>query len=290
MLLDELNALDVTGFAAALDGVFEHALWVAEAAAARRPFATVSALHDALMDAVRAAPAERRLAFIRAHPELGSKVRRADITAESRMEQGALGLDRLSDAELGEFTRQNAAYRTKFGFPYIVCVRRQSRDAILAGFATRLANTPAEEETRALDEIGHITKLRLVAKITGPGAPKTTGRLSTHVLDTMAGRPAAGVRVELFEIGRSARGLIVSTATNDDGRTDAPLVSGEPLRIGTYELLFHAGDYFRARGVALAEPAFLDVVPIRFSIAEPEGHYHVPLLVTPWSYSTYRGS
>jgi 2-oxo-4-hydroxy-4-carboxy-5-ureidoimidazoline decarboxylase len=290
VLLEELNALDVAGFVAALDGVFEHAPWVAEAAAARRPFATVAALHDGLMDEVRAAPPDRRIAFIRAHPELGSKVRRADITAESRMEQGALGLDRLSDAELDDFTRQNAAYQARFGFPYIVCVRRQSRDAILAGFVARLANTPAEEEKRALDEIGFITRLRLVAKITGPGTPKTSGRLSTHVLDTMAGRPAAGVRVELFEIGRSARGLIVSTATNDDGRTDAPLVSGEPLRIGIYELQFHAGDYFRARSVALAQPAFLDIVPIRFSIAEPEGHYHVPLLVTPWSYSTYRGS
>lgn len=290
MLLDELNTLDVAGFVAALDGVFEHAPWVAEAAAARRPFATVAALHDDLMDAVRAAPAERRLAFIRSHPELGSKVRRADITAESQMEQGALCLDRLSDAELEQFTQQNSAYLDRFGIPYIVCVRRQSRDAILAGFAARLANSQTEEEARALEEIGFITRLRLVAKVSGPGMPRSTGRLSTHVLDTMAGRPAAGVRVELFEIGRSARGLLVSAATNDDGRTDAPLISGEPLRIGTYELQFHAGDYFRARGAALADPAFLDIVPIRFSIAEPEGHYHVPLLVTPWSYSTYRGS
>lgn len=290
MLLDELNALDVAGFVAALDGVFEHTPWVAEAAAVRRPFATVSALHDGLMDAVRAAPAERRLAFIRAHPELGSKVRRADITAESRMEQGALGLDRLSDAEFDEFTERNAAYRTRFGMPYIVCVRRHTRDSILAGFAARLANSAGDEQARALEEIGHITRLRLVAKVTGPGTPRTTGRLSTHVLDTMAGRPAAGVRVELHEIGRSARGLVAAVATNADGRTDAPLVSGEPLRIGTYELVFHAGDYFRACGVTLAAPAFLDVVPIRFSIAEPEGHYHVPLLVTPWSFSTYRGS
>ena len=91
----------------------------------------------------------------------------------------------------------------------------------------------------------------------------------------------------LYEVGASARALIVATATNADGRTDAPLLGGGPLRIGTYELQFSVGDYF---GESAADPPFLDMVPIRFSIAEPEGHYHVPLLVTPWSYSTYRGS
>jgi 2-oxo-4-hydroxy-4-carboxy-5-ureidoimidazoline decarboxylase len=99
----------------------------------------------------------------------------------------------------------------------------------------------------------------------------------------VAGRPAPGVRIALHEIGESARSLIKETVTNADGRTDAPLIAGEPLRIGTYELMFHMGDYFGGAG-------FLDTVPIRFSIAEPEGHYHVPLLVTPWSYTTYRGS
>ena len=119
----------------------------------------------------------------------------------------------------------------------------------------------------------------------GPGVPVTTGRLSTHVLDTVAGRPAPGVRIALHEIGDSARSLLKETVTNADGRTDAPLIAGEPLRIGTYELTFHVGDVFRP-----SSRGFLDTVPIRFSIAEPEGHYHVPLLVTPWSYTTYRGS
>jgi 2-oxo-4-hydroxy-4-carboxy-5-ureidoimidazoline decarboxylase len=119
---------------------------------------------------------------------------------------------------------------------------------------------------------------------------KTEGRLSTHVLDTHAGKPASGVRIELYEIGASAKALLKETVTNGDGRTDEPLVSGEPLRVGTYELRFHVGEYFAKRNANLPQPAFLDVVPVRFAIAEPEGHYHVPLLVTPWSYSTYRGS
>ncbi|MGZ5837431.1 MAG: hydroxyisourate hydrolase [Xanthobacteraceae bacterium] len=120
--------------------------------------------------------------------------------------------------------------------------------------------------------------------------PKTTGRLSTHVLDTYHGRPAAGVSVSLYEVGASARGLLKTATTNADGRTDAPLIADEPLRIGTYELQLSVGDYFSRAGVKIADPPFLDVVLLRFSIAEPEGNYHVPLVVTPWSYSTYRGS
>ncbi|MDB5570177.1 MAG: hydroxyisourate hydrolase [Hyphomicrobiales bacterium] len=116
------------------------------------------------------------------------------------------------------------------------------------------------------------------------------GRLSTHVLDTHSGRPAPGVAIELVQILDGAERVLKRVATNADGRTDAPLLSGEDFAPGVYELRFHAGDYFRQRGVELSEPPFLDVVPIRFGLAEPDGHYHVPLLVSPWSYSTYRGS
>jgi 5-hydroxyisourate hydrolase len=116
-------------------------------------------------------------------------------------------------------------------------------------------------------------------------------RLSTHVLDTAHGGPAAGVALALDRIEPDgSRTRLVETATNADGRTDTPLLQGEAYRVGTYELTFRIGDYFRAKGAALAEPAFLDVVPIRFAIAEPDGHYHVPLLASPWSYSIYRGS
>jgi hydroxyisourate hydrolase len=116
------------------------------------------------------------------------------------------------------------------------------------------------------------------------------GRLSTHVLDTANGRPAQGIAVELFALEGGTRRSVARTVTNADGRTDAPLLTGESFRTGTYELVFQVGAYFRAAGAAMADPPFLDVVPIRFSIAEPDGHYHVPLLVSPWSYSTYRGS
>ena len=124
------------------------------------------------------------------------------------------------------------------------------------------------------------------------GAKTSTesGKLTTHVLDTTAGRPAAGVRIELFRLVPAGRERLTDVATNQDGRCAAPLLSGEAMRPGTYELVFHVAAYFRGAGVAVTEPAFLDQVPIRFGIAEAGAHYHVPLLISPYGYTTYRGS
>jgi 5-hydroxyisourate hydrolase len=115
------------------------------------------------------------------------------------------------------------------------------------------------------------------------------GRLTTHVLDIMHGRPAVGMGVTLYRIDADARTLIKEALTNDDGRLDAPLLHDDSFRPGRYELVFSVGAYFVARAVALSSPPFLDEVPIRFTLAE-HAHYHVPLLVSPWAYSTYRGS
>ncbi len=117
------------------------------------------------------------------------------------------------------------------------------------------------------------------------------GHLSTHVLDLVQGKPAADVAIELHVLGPDNAWRPVKQArTNADGRTDQPLLAGTEFKTGTYMLTFHIGDYFGARGGAPAGPPFLDLVPLRFTITEPDGHYHVPLLATPWSYSTYRGS
>ncbi len=115
------------------------------------------------------------------------------------------------------------------------------------------------------------------------------GRLTTHVLDTASGKPAGGLSISLFRIKGEARTHLKTVATNGDGRCDQPLLEGEEFETGEYELVFRAGDYLRASGTALPEPAFLDTVPIRFGMAE-HAHYHVPLLVSPYGYSTYRGS
>ncbi len=114
--------------------------------------------------------------------------------------------------------------------------------------------------------------------------------LTTHVLDIAQGKPAAGMRIELFQVEASgALTRVVAVTTNDDGRTHNPLLE-KPAASRRYELRFHVADYFRAQGLSVADPAFLDIVPIRFAMAEPTEHYHVPLLCSPWSYSTYRGS
>lgn len=116
------------------------------------------------------------------------------------------------------------------------------------------------------------------------------GRLTTHVLDTALGKPAQGLKIDLFVIEGEERRLLRMVETNSDGRIDGPMLDGEAFRVGTYELLFHAGDYLRATGASLPEPAFLDLIPLRFGIADAASHYHVPLLLSPFSYSTYRGS
>ncbi|MDE0717284.1 MAG: hydroxyisourate hydrolase [Rhodospirillaceae bacterium] len=116
------------------------------------------------------------------------------------------------------------------------------------------------------------------------------GRLTTHVLDTSAGRPGAGIAVTLDRLEPGGPVRLTETVTNSDGRCNAPLLDGDTFTAGVYELAFAAGAYFRARGVTLADPAFLDAVIIRFGIAAPDEHYHVPLLISPYGYSTYRGS
>jgi len=117
------------------------------------------------------------------------------------------------------------------------------------------------------------------------------GGLTTHVLDTAHGRPAAGLRIDLSIVETDGRTRLLRTVrTNADGRCDAPLLAPDEMQVARYELVFHVGAYFRAAGVALPDPPFLDEVPVRFAIAERASRYHVPLLVSPYGYTTYRGS
>jgi 5-hydroxyisourate hydrolase len=118
----------------------------------------------------------------------------------------------------------------------------------------------------------------------------TSGYLTTHVLDTALGLPAAGLKIELFALKGDSRDKVVEMVTNDDGRTDSPILPKDDFQCGTYELVFHAGDYLRAHGTAQSEPLFLDIIPIRFGINDETSHYHVPLLLSSFGFSTYRGS
>jgi 2-oxo-4-hydroxy-4-carboxy-5-ureidoimidazoline decarboxylase len=290
--LAELNSCSKTDFVAALANIFEYSPWIAEKAADARPFAGVKQLFAAMTVAVDGASPDLRLALIKAHPDLANKTQRAaGLTAESNAEQNSVGLDRLSDAEYEAFERVNNAYRSKFGFPYIVCVRRHTKDSILRDFERRLPNDAKAETQKSIEEICRIAALRVDQLVISDDRLQVHGRLSTHVLDTHSGRPAAGIKVELVELSALGESRVVTRAiTNGDGRTDQPLIHGRPVPIGTYELTFNTAEYFAARQVSISDPPFLDSIPLRFSVSDPEGHLHVPLLVTPWSYGTYRGS
>ncbi|MGY3513053.1 2-oxo-4-hydroxy-4-carboxy-5-ureidoimidazoline decarboxylase [Bradyrhizobium lupini] len=290
--LSDLNAASFDDFVAVLENVVEYSPWIAQEAAARRPFAGINSLLDAIKAAIASAEPEVQLALIRAHPDLANKTQRAaGLTPDSTAEQSSAGLDRLSDTEYAAFERANNAYREKFGIPYIVCARRHTKDSILRDFESRLQNIAKTETRRALEEISRIAALRLDQLVSADDKLKVHGRLSTHVLDNHAGKPAPGIPVELVELANLGESRVIARAvTNADGRTDQPLIGGRPLPIGRYELRFSVAKYYAERNVQLTDPPFLDEIPLRFAISEPESDYHVPLLVTPWSYSTYRGS
>jgi 2-oxo-4-hydroxy-4-carboxy-5-ureidoimidazoline decarboxylase len=296
LTLAALNAATADVFADHLREVFEHAPWVAQAAAAQRPFASVDALHRAMIAAVAARSETERVAFFAGHPELaGNAARTGLMTPDSTSEQGALALGSLATAEGARWDSLNMQYRARFGFPFILCVKRHTRASALATFEQRLAHDRGVELACALDEIRRISRLRLAQRIANHGLDDIEGRLTIHVLDTSRGTAAAGMKVSLYEVGPDGRAdpataPIAAIVTDDHGGTTVPLLHGAPLRIGRYELRLAVGDYYRGLGVVAGPWAFLDVVPVVFAIAEPEGCYHVPLTVTPWAYAAHRAA
>jgi len=285
--LDALNAGTLGDFIVALGDIFENAPWVAEEVAAARPFVTVTSLHDTMLAAVHAASPGHILSFLRGHPELAGAAAIAGTIGDASMaEQTSLGLHSATN-DTAVFGALNTTYMERFGFPFILCLRRHTCPSVLSEFQRRLGLDPVSERATALQEIGFITRLRIAERVIGPGMPTVNGSLTTHILDTAKGQPAPGVVVELRSIDGARTTRLATATTGWEGRTEHPLLSGAPLRIGVYELCFHIGDYL---GDALAEqPPFLDVIPVRFGISEPERHYHIPLLVSPGAYSTYRG-
>jgi len=198
ILIADLNACSRDDFVAAIGNVFEYSPWIAEQATLARPFDGVQQLFDAMKTVVDQAAPELRLALIKGHPDLANKAQRAaGLTAESSAEQNGAGLDRLSDAEFEAFERINSVYRTKFDIPYIVCARRHTRDSILHDFEHRLPNDTATEVQNSINEIYQIAALRVAELVVSEDRLDVYGRLSTHVLDTHSGRPAAGVAIEL---------------------------------------------------------------------------------------------
>ncbi len=162
MTLAALNVLDESAFTATVGPVFEHSPWIARAVARRRPFASLDALEAALSDELRGAGEARQTALIAAHPDLAGRVaREGRLTPASQAEQAGAGLDALSDDERARFDRLNATYRARFGFPFVICVREQTKDSILRAMEQRVSHSRADEIATALDEIAAIARLRL---------------------------------------------------------------------------------------------------------------------------------
>ena len=287
-LLNNLNSLSRDDFVRVIGPAFEQSPWIAEVTWKKRPFASVEQLHEALCQTVQNADEEKQLELIRAHPDLvGRAAREGTLTRESTAEQASAGLNNLSPAEMELFRKQNAAYRERFGFPFIICARLNGKEAILEAFRIRLDHSRPQEIGAALDEIFKIASWRLQDLFSGQSMP---AKLSTHVLDIANGCPAPGMQIELWKISGDERKLLKTLRTNADGRTDGPLLEGKEFVAGQYELIFFVGDYFAKTIPAGSKNRFLDRVPVRFGVADAALSYHVPLLCSPWAYSTYRGS
>jgi len=293
--LSTVCAWDRDRFVGELGGIYEKSPWVAESVFGSS-FSSVTALATAMRLAVDASSEKEKVALLEAHPDLAGKAAlQGEVTEESQSEQRRAGLDSLSPEELLEFNRSNDAYQKKFGWPFILAVgcyfglaynssqvRNARKGAILKAFGRRLKNDAGVELAECLAQVHKIAWLRLLDKVHF----EATGSLTCHVLDTANGRPAASMAITLECPDGQTRHFL----TNEDGRLpNGPAICGHDFRSGTYQWLFYVNDYFTANGTPISPTPFLDVVPLSFGVDNPEQHYHVPLLCSPWAFSTYRG-
>ena len=275
-----------------LGGVYEKTPEIAASAYETAKEATsVTQIAAAMKYSVDNLNEEKQIQLIKAHPDLAGRAALAgQLTKESNLEQSRAGLNSLERDELDRFQQLNSNYKNKFGFPFILAVRNANKRTILNAFEHRLLNTRAVEIGAAISQIHKIAWMRILDTV----QPAPTGKLTCHVLDTARGCPAAGMNIALHRLsdGGQTRIKCADFVTNSDGRLPGgPALQGEAFTEGQYEWTFYVGEYFVSHGV---EPVpgqpFLGEVPLRFGIDNPEMHYHVPLLCSPWSYSTYRGS
>jgi len=274
----------------------------------------VKILFDEMKQYVKSSPSEVQLELLKSHPDLCLKLEqidadaaqqkdKLDITEESRQEQGRAGLSTLTPTERQNFTQWNDAYKSKFNIPFILAVRNASKYTVLSALEGRLTaknSSQHEEIAHALFQVDKIAFMRLLEKVTYKSNESGHGGfLTCHVLDTANGIPADGMRIELYKYNnndnhdaKNNKQLIQTFITNSDGRLpNGPALAGSDFTVGQYQWMFYVGDYFaRFASSRICGTPFLDVVPLNFGLDDPTDHYHVPLLCSPWSYSTYRGS
>lgn len=266
-----LNDLSAEAFAAALAGIYAGAPWVAAAVAGWRPFADVAELHEALAATVMASSHDARLDLLRRAGGFDSPA----------------GLPGMGENEARQLRDLNRRFHERFGFPFIIATHHRSRDEALAAFARRWETAAAVEEATALGELILIARERLDALVV-PEAPGA-GWLSLQVLDVAAGRPAAGVQVVLSRVADTGRRhRLLEAVTNVEGRTDHPLLAGGGLVAGRYSLDVGVAGYFRAQGLALPDPPFLEVATLGFGVADAGLHCHLLAQITPYGFNFSR--
>eukprot|EP00591_Stephanopyxis_turris_P001204 CAMPEP_0195525126 /NCGR_PEP_ID=MMETSP0794_2-20130614/25377_1 /TAXON_ID=515487 /ORGANISM="Stephanopyxis turris, Strain CCMP 815" /LENGTH=292 /DNA_ID=CAMNT_0040655501 /DNA_START=167 /DNA_END=1042 /DNA_ORIENTATION=+ len=282
----ELMSRPANEIEAFLAGIYEHSQWVATEFSQQRDthssIETVTALATAMKIIVDNACHERKMELLNAHPDLCEKVGKfEELTDSSKEEQSRAGLSSLTSAEMERFTMLNTSYKQKFSFPFILAVRNASKYTVLAALDGRLPNPVEKEFVAALEQVHKIAWMRLLANLNTQGSQ---GFLTCHVLDTANGCPAAKMRIELHRISpEEDAGLVGEFVTNEDGRLDSgPALKGRNFKVGIYQWTFYVADYFASRGSTTAGQPFLDEIPLRFGIDNPDDHYHVPLLVSPW--------
>ena len=318
--LNDLLSLNEAEFVAQIGGIYEKSPWIVTefyndnlshllapdiVIATKERITNVRMLFEEIKLHIKKGGVDGKLKLLRSHPDLCLKLDAVpDMTNESREEQGRSGLSTLTSAERIKFHELNNAYKTKFDFPFILAVRNASKYTVLSALEGRVLSTTTsieEEITCALHQVDKIAWMRLLTLVDySDGQDGHGGFLTCHVLDTANGCPAGGMRIELYKLFdndekkgmNNVRLLLETFITNSDGRLPhGPALKGSAFDIGKYEWLFYVGDYFAKYPTSrLTGTPFLDVVPLRFGLDDPTEHYHVPLLVSPWSYSTYRGS
>jgi 2-oxo-4-hydroxy-4-carboxy-5-ureidoimidazoline decarboxylase len=309
--LNQLLGLSQPEFVNAIGGIYEKSPWIVEAfynstlsdsldptffTKNKERIVNVRVLFNEIKSHMENASKEQQLELLRSHPDLCLKIDAAvEITEESKHEQRQAGLSSLTADERETFTKLNNEYKAKFPFPFILAVRNASKHTVLGALRGRVNSTLEQEIDCALFQVNKIAWMRLLDIVDAPEGSAHGGFLTCHVLDTANGQPAAGMTIELYvyenvDGGQKCK-LLKSFVTNSDGRLDGPALKGHEFQVGTFEWRFYVGDYFAEFSASrISGTPFLDVVPLKFGLDDPTEHYHVPLLVSPWSYSTYRGS
>lgn len=287
--ITQANKLGTAEFIDAFGDVYDHASWIIERIAGCRPFTSRMELYLATAIEIDRASERERLALLTGHPELARPDLNNDtLTVDSTREQSGAGLLNMGNESKAHLNAIARKYTERHGFPGVVCVREHSgSESIIRELRRRVDRSTLREEKAAINEVKKIGWARIRDRVSAPTGHG--GYLTTHALDTVKGQAANDLSFSLSIVKGGYPVPIRTACTNEDGRSDGAILSDGDFIPGVYEVTFRVGDYFIELNEADGR-RYLDDVPIRVSIDDPSAHYHVPLILSRWGYTTYRGT